>query len=58
MNMYLLNIPFAVLGIAVAILPLLIGMKFQAKEESQLAMDVAKHASESLIESHQFELAA
>lgn len=33
MNIYLLNIPFAVLGVAIAIVPLIIGMKHEARTE-------------------------
>ena len=33
MNIYLLNIPFAVLGVAIAIVPLIIGMKYEARTE-------------------------
>ena len=58
MIIYLLSIPFAVLGIAIAIVPLLIGMKFQGKVESQIVVDVPKNAAELVIESHQLELAA
>jgi hypothetical protein len=58
MIIYLLSIPFAVLGIAIAIVPLLIGMKSQGKVQSQIAVDVPKNAAELAIESHQLELAA
>ena len=33
MNIYLLNIPFAIVGVAIAIVPLLIGMKHQSRGE-------------------------
>jgi hypothetical protein len=33
MNIYLLNIPFAVLGVAIAIVPLIIGMKHETRTE-------------------------
>ena len=33
MNIYLLNIPFAIVGVAIAIVPLLIGIKHQARDE-------------------------
>ena len=58
MTIYLLTIPFAVLAIAIAIIPLLIAMKFQGKEDAPLAVNVSKDASESTIDSHQLELAA
>ena len=58
MIIYLLTIPFAILGIAIAIVPLLIGMKLQGNEDSQLALNMSKIASESTVESHQLELAA
>jgi hypothetical protein len=29
MNIYLLNIPFAVAGVAIAVIPLIVGMKHQ-----------------------------
>ena len=34
MNIYLLNIPFAIVGVAIAIVPLLIGMKHQTRTPS------------------------
>jgi hypothetical protein len=33
MNIYLLNIPFAIFGVAIAIVPLIIGMRHQARTE-------------------------
>lgn len=33
MNIYLLNIPFAIVGVAIAIVPLLVGMKHQSRGE-------------------------
>lgn len=58
MFILLLSIPFAVLTIAIAVVPLLVGMKFQAREEVRLAVEDRKFAAEFAIESHQFELAA
>lgn len=31
MNIYLLNIPFAVLGVAIAVVPLIVGMRHNAR---------------------------
>lgn len=33
MNIYLLNIPFAIVGVGIAVVPLLIGMKHQSRSE-------------------------
>jgi hypothetical protein len=33
MNIYLLNIPFAVLGVAIAVVPLIVGMKHQSRNK-------------------------
>ena len=41
MNIYLLNIPFAIVGVAIAIVPLLIGMKHQARDERRDVVDAA-----------------
>ena len=53
MNIALLNIPFAIVGIAMAIVPLIIGMKYQARTEnnevtsSKLeALDVERNVEE------------
>jgi hypothetical protein len=42
MNIYLLNIPFAIVGVAIAIVPLVIGMKHQSRSQTQSA--VVTHA--------------
>ena len=38
MNIALLNIPFAIVGIAIAIVPLIIGMNYQARTDHNEAV--------------------
>lgn len=38
MNIYLLNIPFAVVGVAIAIVPLVVGMKHQSRTQTKSAV--------------------
>jgi len=33
MNIFLLNIPFAVLGVSIAVVPLIVGMKHQSRSK-------------------------
>lgn len=42
MNIYLLNIPFAVVGVAIAVVPLIIGMKHQSR--TPVKSDIVTHA--------------
>ncbi len=42
MNIFLLNIPFAIIGIAIAIVPLIVGSRHQARSRS--ADVTASHA--------------
>jgi len=58
MIIYLISIPLAVLGFAVAIVPLVMGMKFQTQEDLQRGVSVANPAGAAIIESRKFELAA
>lgn len=57
MNILLLNIPFAVLGVAIAVVPLIIGMKHQARTEiaDEVAIPVAFHSDHT---ANEYELAA
>ena len=48
MNIALLNIPFAIVGIAVAIVPLIIGMRYQVRPDNE---DVVATRNEDLIDS-------
>ena len=57
MIIYLLSIPFAVLAIAVSIVPLLVGMRYETKENLQRAAGATNTAA-ATIESRKFELAA
>ena len=55
MNIYLLSIPFAVLGVAAAVVPLIIGMKHDArtrpeKTDKQLANAQSHHQHEKVYE--------
>jgi hypothetical protein len=35
MNIYLLNIPFAIVGVAIAVVPLVIGMRHQSRTPTE-----------------------
>jgi hypothetical protein len=55
MNIYLLSIPFAVLGVAMAVVPLIIGMKHDArtrpeKMDKELVSDGSHHQRERAYE--------
>ncbi|HUY42324.1 MAG TPA: hypothetical protein VMU98_01025 [Acidimicrobiales bacterium] len=58
MIIYLISIPLAVLGFAAAIVPLVMGMKYQEREDLQRGVVVLDPAGAAIIESRKFELAA
>ena len=57
MNILLLNIPFAILGVAIAVVPLIIGMKHQVRSEVEdVVLAVSEHSDDHRVD--ELELAA
>jgi hypothetical protein len=54
MNIALLNIPFAIVGVAIAIVPLIIGMNYQSRTDHNEA--VATKVDDFTVEPHIEEL--
>jgi hypothetical protein len=56
MSIYLLNIPFAILGVSIAVVPLIIGMKHQARSKPEVVVSRADFFPDHLED--EYELAA
>jgi hypothetical protein len=56
MSIYLLNIPFAILGVSIAVVPLIIGMRHQARTKQEVEVSHADFFSDHHDE--EYELAA
>jgi hypothetical protein len=56
MSIYLLNIPFAILGVSIAVVPLIIGMKHQARSKPEVVVSRADFFPDDLED--EYELAA
>jgi hypothetical protein len=58
MNIYLLNIPFAVVGVAIAVVPLVIGMRSQSRTQTESAPNTHAEAFPPVELETRLELAA